>query len=237
MLFFNISYAPFNKSTWFQLRSEIVNHFLTHETPAHPLFQLHKHAIARDFGMKLDSQDDDMSLFRALASMPSLKKKGPHTKLMKWFSWFEAANFHMAEFNAWAFLFTYYLVDLKHKNLDKVDMAIEEHADPQAQIRALKAKSGTMELLPRILTQDNFTHAKLLMTCMAPIWTSHADRARHCKTQQAPTHWLFGMMLLCLCTFDVCFRFSPQCFRFCVVSTRTGCKMQLHTAGEDGCMS
>lgn len=93
----NISYAPFKNSTWWGLKKEIARLFLKRASPDHELFQEHKHAMAEERGCKLDTKEDEWTLFWSIKDMKSLKDKGPYVKLSRWCSWEQGFDFHKSE--------------------------------------------------------------------------------------------------------------------------------------------
>ena len=107
--------------------------FLRDASPAHYLFQEHKHQIAADFKKPLTNPEEEWELLWSLNAMESLKQKGPYVKLSRWCSWEESMHFHLPEITAWKMLFSWYIVEIKGRPLEEEPLDLEEDEDVKVQ--------------------------------------------------------------------------------------------------------
>ena len=97
---FGINYGPFGKGSYFHEKKYILEHFLSLCDSTSPEFKAFSEHYARDNDMRHETDDDIEKVWDSLLDMPSVNSKGPLTKLMRWFSWWENYNFHRGELHA-----------------------------------------------------------------------------------------------------------------------------------------
>eukprot|EP00959_Pyramimonas_sp_CCMP1952_P367299 7693051-Pyramimonas_sp.AAC.1 len=105
---FGINYGPFGKGANFHEKQSILEYFYSNLDSDSPEFRRFAVGYAMDNDMRHHSNDDFDIIFDSLADMPSVNFKGPLTKLMRWFSWWENHKFHRKELRALKGIIAYY---------------------------------------------------------------------------------------------------------------------------------
>jgi hypothetical protein len=97
-LVFNLRYGPFGKGSWNSSMQEWHKELLMEVSCDHEFFQEWACKLAKDVGQPPPSTRDDYQLLHdALRDLKCFRLKGPLVKLMRWFSWFEAVQWHKGQ--------------------------------------------------------------------------------------------------------------------------------------------
>ena len=190
-LVFNINYNPFGKGAWFEAKKEKWDEWCCTASAKDPLLRKYGAQIAEDLSWPTapETDDDYRALIKEIKSMQSFKKAGPSTKMMRWFSWFEAYHKVFSK-ELWAvkmMLEIYMRGDEGYLGDDIGDAADDDgdcadKSDPNAQVRDMKKRLGTFKTAHKVITQKNVWTAKLLDTCVQPIWFLNSLRVTQVRT-------------------------------------------------------
>ena len=139
------------------------------------------------------TEQDNIQLYEMLKSMSSFTKKGPMCKLMRWFSFNESAKaYHGCTSESGEVtgqLWALKMVLEHHFEIapDDGDAAPQpvlpvSEADPQEELRKLKAQTGALRLAPKLINEDNLWVLDLVMTVSEASWYTYGTKAKHCKS-------------------------------------------------------
>ena len=132
--------------------------------------------------MRHESVEDFELIYDSLADMGSVNFKGPLTKLMRWFSWWENYNFHRKELHGLKGIIAFYFGLAAPGGEDEARFVIPQGQDAAAELRQMKCQQGGFRLVQRLITDDLLECADVLYDIGQPSWTNHAERARSVKT-------------------------------------------------------
>ena len=190
-LVFNINYNPFGKGAWFEAKKEKWDEWCCTASAKDPLLRKYGAQIAEDLSWSTapETDDDYRALIKEIKSMQSFNKAGPSTKMMRWFSWFEAYHKVFSK-ELWAvkmMLEIYMRGDEGYLGDDIGDAADDDgdcadKADPNAQVRDMKKRLGTFKTAHKVITPEITWTAKLLDACVQPIWFLNSQRVTNVRT-------------------------------------------------------
>ena len=135
-----------------------------------------------------------LQVWDLLTQLPSFQKKGPLCKLMRWFSFNDAAkNYHggiseTGDINGqlWAIkmVMEYHLATAPADEQDDTPHVVlpTKGSDAKEELRKLKAQSGQLKLTPRIITEDNLWVLDLVMEVSEPSWNTHGFKAKQVRS-------------------------------------------------------
>ena len=178
---FGINYGPFGKGANFFEKKAMLEHFYAQVDAYSPEFRNFAIDYAKDNGMRHSSDADFEDIFDSLADMASVNFKGPLTKLMRWFSWWENYNFHRRELRGLKGIIAYYL-GLEGANTVDERLHIPSGMDAATELRQLKQQQGGFRLVHRLITDDLLDAADTLYDVGQPSWTAHTKRAENVKS-------------------------------------------------------
>ena len=136
---FGINYGPFGKGAHFHEKRSMLEYFFAMLDYRSPEFRRFAVKYAKDNGMRHDSDADFEDIFDSLADMPSVNFKGPLTKLMRWFSWWENYKFHRKELHALKGIIGYYF-QCETDGEDDARLVVPVGQDAAAELRQMKAR-------------------------------------------------------------------------------------------------
>ena len=190
-LVFNINYNPFGKGAWFEAKKERWDEWCFTVSAKDPLLRKYGAQIAEDLSWPTapETDDDYRALIKEIKSMQSFNKAGPSTKMMRWFSWFEAYH-NIFSKELWAvkmMLEIYMRGDEGYLGDDIGDAADDDgdcadKADPNSQVRDMKKRLGTFKTAHKVITRPITWTAKLLDACVQPIWFLNSLRVTNVRT-------------------------------------------------------
>ena len=191
-LVFNINYNPFGKGAWFEAKKERWDEWCSTVSANDHLLRKYGAQIAEDLNWSTapESEDDYNALINEVKEMNSFKKVGPSTKMMRWFSWFEAYhNVFRKELWAIKMVLEIYMHgddgDLGDNNKDDDaddDGDCADKADPNDHVRDMKKRLGTFKTAHKVITPEITWTAKLLDICVQPIWWQNSQRVVNVRT-------------------------------------------------------
>ncbi len=186
---FNMSYGPFGKGQFFHEKKEMLSLYVAEHTAHSHHFRMYADLHAASNGYSLSGDAAYRALFDSLPELVTFSSKGPLTKLMRWFAWWNNFHFHAPEFWLTKMVYEYYLggQNIEGEAVEAVSFLAESDETPEAQIRKLKAQVGGFQLAHRLMTQELFDNARVLYSVGQPVWDVHTNRA---KTVKTPAHGL-----------------------------------------------
>ena len=119
---FGINYGPFGKGVFFHEKKEMLEHFLSQCDYTSQVFRAFSEGYAKDMNMGHATEEDIETVFDSLMDLPSATNKGPLTKLMRWFSWWENYKFHRPELRALKGIIGFYYSLDEDNNAARIDV-------------------------------------------------------------------------------------------------------------------
>ena len=104
-----VNFKPFGTGRFGDQKRRILNVFLATETPSRPFFAKYRWLIARDFSMPFDTVENQLEVWKQVATLPSCTQSLETPKLGRWFSWNGSAHDQMKEFHAMKMLLEFHL--------------------------------------------------------------------------------------------------------------------------------
>ena len=93
----SFNYRPFGKGQWEHEKRAMLERFFRSTDHTSPVFRKWAPKLAKALRKPLICNDDYKRLYNLIPHLPSFCTKGPLTKLMRWFSWNDQCEFHIAE--------------------------------------------------------------------------------------------------------------------------------------------
>jgi hypothetical protein len=94
-LVMNLAYGPFGKGSWFEDKKEWLIQLRQDFTHNCAEFKNSAREIAEECGLPPpETEEDFLHIWDLIPEMANFVNKGPIVKLMRWFSWFEAARWY-----------------------------------------------------------------------------------------------------------------------------------------------
>ena len=186
-LFYNVNYGPANTGGWWARKKSKLAEFLERKSWNEEPFLSYLPFICMETGQPEPvTEEQRHKVFSNLANMRSITSKGPVTKLMRWYSFFQSADFYSGEVFASKMIMTANLSPGEglpeekghHEPVPNIDKA----KDPKEELRLLKLKHGCWGLAPRLVTLESFWKKELICTLCSPCWLFHSQRAKNAKT-------------------------------------------------------
>ena len=121
--------------------------------------------------------------------MNNFRIKGPLTKMMRWFSWFESAKFYTGESYGLKFVLDYHFsAGGALESAPPESVVVIGSSDPKTELQLLKSQmGGTRRLAPKLVTAKNIWVKDLLLVTGQASWLTFGRNSKECKT---PSHAL-----------------------------------------------
>ena len=166
------------------MKTCILNVFMALESPQSPLFRKYACAIAHEYGIILEDEDDYQDLFDAIPDLAkSFRTVCDVAKMGRWFSWNACAEQQLKEFWVAKMLYEHHLGDevedpddaaVGFEDLEKVARA----KTPRAELSALASAQGGIKLAYKLMTSALFTHAKIMAVVLRPLWSWYSGHVK-----------------------------------------------------------
>ena len=182
-LLYNINYGPMQSKAWFQRKRAALFKFLEEKSPHSSLFMQYFPKICSERGLLesgLPAQREEV--FLDLKNSRTCAVHGPLTKLMRWFSWWEANEFYSGE------VWVTRMVMLYESNAEFDDQDLDEAfvipggLNPKEELRQLKIKHGGWGLAPGLVTKATMFDRGLIAELGRPLWSLYADFTKNVRT-------------------------------------------------------
>ena len=179
MVIANYNHGPFRSGAWFQEKKELLKLYMATHTAHSTDFQEVVAKIAKDFGnMPCQTAEEQSQVFEHMRALRSFNEKGPTLKLQRWGSINEAWQWYEPELRA-----SKLVLSASSHGRDAAHAApLQAGSGEVFDIGNMKKTLGTVELVPKLLTEELFCHMRIFSTVTAPIWTAHGSRAMYVKT-------------------------------------------------------
>ena len=138
--------------------------------------------------------DEEYShIWGLLCQLPSFQNKGPLCKLMRWFSFNDAAKEYYGGIalngricgQLWAIkmVMEYHLATVPAEEEDDAPPVVlpTRGSDALDELRKLKAQSGQLRLTPKIITEENIWVLDMIMQVTEPSWNTHGSKAKQVR--------------------------------------------------------
>ena len=110
--------------------------------------------------------------------------KGPISKIMRWFSFFECNSFHRNQLHALKFIIDYHFRSHEHLPASDHDISLPvAHTDPRQELAELKRNMGGLRLASKIITPANLWGLDCLVHVCTPMWELTSKRSS-CRTEE-----------------------------------------------------
>mmetsp|Transcript_43561 Transcript_43561/g.93287 ORF Transcript_43561/g.93287 Transcript_43561/m.93287 type:complete len:1108 (-) Transcript_43561:231-3554(-) len=192
----NLNYSPWGEGDYYHLRKEALRHLLSQSNIQSDWFQTAMFDIAAEKGWPApDTPERQQSLFNSLENAETFCKKGPAVKMMRWFSWFVAAEFWMSDWTLNRVVYSHYARRFLGKD-DEEASSVLVPLDPagasggsgsvaarRQELWALRKTTGNpFQLCLRLTTETAKENAKVMAATIGPYWREHGQRAASKKT-------------------------------------------------------
>lgn len=142
--------------------------------------------VAADFHMPCTTEDEQMTLFAAVAEMESWRNKSTCPKTSRWFSWIEASHQQLREF--WASRM------VLEKYLESTDDLVEPE-DAHVHIGKTKVHgSGGLKLVYKCMKEGVWRDASILSHVGKVLWTFFSDHVSCVKSAEDQLAWCGQMV-------------------------------------------
>ena len=178
MVVANYNHGPFRSGAWHQDKKDMLKMYMATHTAHSPDFQEMVQKLAQDFGnMPCQTAEEQSQVFENLRGLRSFNEKGPTLKLQRWGSINEAWQWYEPELRASRLV----LSASSHGQAGDAHSS-QAGAGEMFDIGNMKKTLGTVDLVPKLLTEELFCHMRIFSTVTAPIWTAHGMRGMYVKT-------------------------------------------------------
>ena len=196
-IFFNLAYGPYNTGEWHDRKKQMAREFFTSNDPLQEPFTSYIPLIAWEQGIEEPVFEDSIqALWDRIVDSPHWSCKGPLVKLMRWLSFFQCAQYYKGD------LLSARMVLQKQVDIDNMvsddegpaDLPLQQTKGAKEQsmkqeLNAMKAKQGTWNLAPRLLTPKHIQQKDIVCIVTQATCDHHSEDARELLTpQQVQTH-------------------------------------------------
>ena len=194
----NVNYGPAGTKSWFIRKQNALKKFCANRSCNKNPFLSYVQHVCHERGEVEDGTPEQREhLFQQLSQMKGCQIHGPLTKLMRWFSWWEGAKFHVGE---------YWYTKLIMLHEGSVEDGGEEDFEstlfdpqtegmtPQQELRHLKMKYGTWALAPALITTESMWQRCLIYEGGRPMWSKYSHLAKKVKTCEEVQDQLVAMV-------------------------------------------
>ena len=93
-----LNYRPFGTGAFYQTKRMMVNAFDRISDEHSPIFLKYAARIAKDLGLRCDTDQEKHHVYTAALEADSFHKQGTYPKMGRWFSWNQVAHEQLTEF-------------------------------------------------------------------------------------------------------------------------------------------
>jgi hypothetical protein len=182
-LVFNLNYGPFGKGGWFEDKkawlSDMVSQ-LQHSYQMDQWFKERAVGIAKDNGWPEPCTAEDYTrIWNWLFSMKGFTIKGPISKIMRWFSFFECRAHYRKELSGLKLVLEHHFKSVtEDDDLDAPTLPVA-HSDPKEELLAMKKTMGGLKLACKIITEDSLWSLDCMFYVCEKIWTHTSKRSKY----------------------------------------------------------
>lgn len=173
---YGINNKPFNSGGNFTQKKRFLDLFsITHDTSS-DVFRKYLPAIAREWNLPYDTQEDLDIIFERVLGMRSFTHKGSQPKQANWFAWNSAAHAQIPEF--WSAKM------VLESQLDDIDPDVDAFAssNPDKNFIKLLKEGGGLRLAYKLMTRSMQENVKILSIAENPSWDWYTDQIKTVKT-------------------------------------------------------
>ncbi len=189
---YSLNHAPWNTSQFWRVKQQMLQALLE-EGADTTVFDDMLPEIASEMDVALPTTvAERRALLHRLCEMQTVEYKGPTVKMMRWFSFFEAARFHEKEMYTQKCLLEGYRRSNGCSPCDEpLLLADGANQHPKEVVRRLREALGenTLSIAARLLTRENIENQKVLLVVMNPTWTLHGRRGSEKRTPTEGMVW------------------------------------------------
>ena len=183
----SLNQRPFGSGSWFELKKELLAHFLQTCDSVSPLFRKFAELIAEDAGMVLETEADYEVLWNRLPDLlRSFVEKGAVPKLMRWFSVNGLFEERKTEFWGLKMLLQHHLGDSDPDDADALigmqDPAQVMQQNPREELRQLRASHGGLQLAEKLITPWLRQHIRQYCCGTKASWSWYTHQVETVRT-------------------------------------------------------
>ena len=188
----NLNYGPFGSGAFFYKKQAQLQEMLQTQSIDSDVWSRYEHLICAERKIRVPTEPSErMQLFKSLAVLPNVVQKGPLTKLMRWFSWFESCAFYEGDF---------YALRLVLQNQSQCDSEGGEpepmesdqkpgaKKDPREELQQLKKRKGSFKLAASLITEGSLLKKDVINSVCRATWKWHAKMQRDYKSPHDVAH-------------------------------------------------
>ena len=182
-LLYNINSAPQGTKVWFLKKQSALKAFIAASNPhCQPCLSYVPLICSERCEKETGHPEQRERLWQELANMRSGQIHGPLTKLMRWYSWWQSAEFYAGQ--CWMTR----LIMLHSSGVgldeDKLDSSFQlpEGLTPQQEVRQLKMKHGGWSLAPALVTKASMWEREFIVELGRPLWSQYTEMTQAVKS-------------------------------------------------------
>ena len=135
-------------------------------------------------GLPSNTVDEQQLIFDELGNMRSFNERGPIVKFSRWYSIHQSWRFYE---NEWPGLrAVHQMIADKDQGEGSSDLGSSLLGGESAEkaFKTLRANTGTIKLIPRLLNETNFANMRMFVTVTETCWQTWAHRIGAVRTPQ-----------------------------------------------------
>ena len=200
-LVFNLNYGPFGKGGWFLDKQTFLKEMALSCSSTHQFFRARAPDIAEDIGRAEPVTDQDYKDIWdfVVGFQKGFKLKGPLTKVMRWFSFFEGYDFYRKELNSLKLVLDWHFQTCHDPDEDEANVPAPvlplNQPDAKTELAELKKALGGLRLAAKIITPTSLWSLDCLFRVVQELWLYTGLRQKTIKTAED-----FRQDLIATCT-------------------------------------
>ena len=188
-LVFNLNYGPFGKGGWFSDKQAWLSDMATQLKDCYqmdPWFKERAPGIAKDNGWPEPCTAEDYTrIWNFLFTMKGFRIKGPLSKIMRWFSFFECRAHYRNELNGLKLVLEHHFKTVTDDD-DTADLILPvANSDPKEELLAMKKTMGGLKLACKIITDDSLWSLDCIFYVCEKIWSHTSKRSKYYRVGDA----------------------------------------------------